>query len=121
MQIVFVQIVAFPAILIVWDQKPDYMPAAFAAVVGAHFLPFQWIYRTKLYGILGVVVATGPFVLVILFSEMALHYTGFFVGGVLLIGAFLVRLHARETWRSSMQAAQPGDAADGEAREMPSG
>ncbi len=111
LQINFVQIVAFPALLIVWDQKPEYLPAAFAAIVGAHFLPFQWIYRTRLYGILGVVVAAGPFLLVILFAEKALHYTGFLVGGALLIAAFLVRSHARETWLSSQRPA-PGGAAD---------
>ena len=104
LQINFVQVVAFPALLLIWDQKPDYMPAAFAAVVGAHFLPFQWIYRTKIYGILGVVVAVGPFVLVVLSEEKALHYTGFFVGGTLLVGAFLVRSHAKAIWLWPKQA-----------------
>lgn len=59
LQILFVQIVAFPAIMIVWDLAPNYVPVAFAAVVGAHFLPFQWVYRTRLYGVLGVAVAGG--------------------------------------------------------------
>ncbi len=104
LQINFVQVVAFPALLLIWDQKPDYMPAAFAAVAGAHFLPFQWIYRTKIYGILGVVVAVGPFVLVVLFEEKALHYTGFFVGGTLLVGAFFLRSHAKATWLASKQS-----------------
>jgi hypothetical protein len=116
LQIAFVQVVAFPALLIVWDQKPEYLPAAFAAVVGAHFLPFQWIYRTSLYGILGVVVAVGPFLLVVLFQEEALHYTGFFVGGVLLAGAFLARSHAKATWLSWKQTAHGTDAPDGAAR-----
>lgn len=60
LQIMFVQVVAFPAILLVWDDSPHYVPVAFAAIVGAHFLPFQWIYRTRLYVVLGVVVAVGP-------------------------------------------------------------
>ena len=51
LQLLFVQVVAFPAILIVWDQAPQYVPVAFAAVVGAHFLPFPWIYRTPVYGV----------------------------------------------------------------------
>jgi hypothetical protein len=105
LQILFVQIVAFPAILLVWDAAPQYVPVAFAAVVGAHFLPFQWIYRTSLYGFLGVVVAVGPFVLAVLAGQSAMHYTGFFVGGVLLIGAFIARSHAKATWLASKQAA----------------
>ena len=109
LQILFVQIVAFPAILLVWDATPPLMPVAFAAVVGAHFLPFQWIYRTRLYGVLSVVVAVGPFVLAVLFRERALHYTGFFVGVTLLVGAFAARSHARATWRDSGLAARQSE------------
>jgi len=101
LQILFVQIVAFPAILLVWEASPDFVPVALAAVVGAHFLPFQWVYCTKLYGILGVVVSVGPLVLAVLAGEQALHYTGFFVGAALLVGALVARAHARATWRAA--------------------
>jgi hypothetical protein len=106
LQILFVQVVAFPAILIVWEAAPQYVPVAFAAVVGAHFLPFQWVYRTRLFGFLGVIVAVGPFVLAVVFGGAAMHYTGFFVGVALLVGAFVARSHARATWFESGQAAQ---------------
>jgi hypothetical protein len=112
LQILFVQVVAFPAILLVWDAAPDYVPVAFAAVVGAHFLPFQWVYRTRLYGFLGVTVAVGPFVLAVLAGERAMHLAGFFVGAALLVGALIARSHARATWRGSPEAARRADAAD---------
>jgi hypothetical protein len=105
LQLLFVQIVAFPAVLLVWSVAPQYVPVAFAAVVGAHFLPYQWVYRTSLYGFLSVAVAVGPFVLAVLFGQSAMHYTGFFVGGVLLAGAFIARSHAKATWLASQQAA----------------
>ena len=98
LQVLFVQIVAFPAILLVWDAAPPFLPVAFAAVVGAHFLPFQWIYGTRLYGYLGVVVAVGPFVLALFVGKAVMHYTGFLVGAALLVGAFAARSHARATW-----------------------
>ena len=101
LQVFFVQIVAFPAILLVWDQTPEYVPVAFAAVVGAHFLPFDWIYQTTLYRILGIVVSVAPFVVLIFVREKVLHYTGFVVGAALLIGAFMARAHARATWHST--------------------
>lgn len=116
LQLLFVQIAAFPAIFLVWDATPHFMPVAFAAVVGAHFLPFQWVYRTRVYGVLALVVAVGPFVLAILFGQRVLHYTGFFVGGALLVGAFFVRSHAAATWIASGQAAQQQHAADGTSR-----
>ncbi|MBM4183240.1 MAG: hypothetical protein FJ207_03330 [Gemmatimonadetes bacterium] len=116
LHLLFVQIVAFPAILLVWDTTPALMPVAFAAVVGAHFLPFQWVYRTSVYGVLAVVVAVGPFILALLVGQRALHLTGLFVGCALLAGAFLVRSHANATWIASGQAAHPHQAGDGAAR-----
>jgi hypothetical protein len=67
-------------------------------VVGAHFLPFQWVYRTRLYGVLGVAVAGGSYLVAAVFGQRAIHYTGFFVGAVLLAGAAVARAHARATW-----------------------
>ena len=92
------------------------MPVAFAAVVGAHFLPFQWVYQTRIYGVLAIAVAVGPFVLAVLFDHRVLHYTGFFVGGTLLVGALFVRSHAATTWLESGQAARQQLAPDGGTR-----
>jgi hypothetical protein len=97
LQLFFVQIAAFPAILLVWNSTPQYLPVAFAALVGGHFLPYQWLYDTKIYGVLGVIVGVGPYVLAVLFGNRALHYTGFLVGAALLAGALAVRAHAART------------------------
>jgi hypothetical protein len=105
LQILFVQIVAFPAVMLVWSAAPAYVPVAFAGVVGAHFLPFQWIYQTRLYGILGVVVAVGPYLLAAVIGTRALHYTGFLVGASLAVGAYFARAHARSTWLASRDPA----------------
>jgi hypothetical protein len=99
LQVLFIQVLAFPAVALVWEASPEYLPVAFAAVVGAHFLPFEWIYRTALYRLLALVVAVGPYLLAVLVGERALHYTGFLVGPVLLVGAFFARAHAAATWR----------------------
>ncbi|MGQ0629291.1 MAG: DUF7010 family protein [Phycisphaerales bacterium] len=109
MQLLFLQILAFPAILLVWDASPHYLPVAFAAIVGAHFLPYQWMYRTPIFGVLAFLVALGPYVLAIIVREQALHWTGVLVGVIMLIGAAAVRQHARATWQrmQSSGAAQP--------------
>ena len=67
-------------------------------------------------GVLGGVVAVGPFVLAVIFGQKALHYTGFFVGGALSVGALAARSHARTTWIESGQGAYQGDAVDGASR-----
>jgi hypothetical protein len=101
LQLLFVQIVAFPVALLVWNLAPHFLPVAFAAVVGAHFLPYQWVYRTRIYGVLSIVIAAGPYVLAVLFGKASMHYTGFLVGPILLAGAFAVRRHADATRQSA--------------------
>ncbi len=60
LQLMFIQVIAFPAFLPFLSIDPGYFPVALAAVVGAHLLPFQWVYRTRIYGVLVVVIAIAP-------------------------------------------------------------
>lgn len=103
LQLLFLQILAFPAILLVWDASPHYMPVAFSAIVGAHFLPFQWVYRTSIFGILAFLVAILPYGLAIVMREQSLHWTGVLVGACMLVGSVATYRHARATWRRMQQ------------------
>lgn len=94
-QLLLIQAVAFPSYVLVLDLAPTLVPVVFAALVGAHFLPYQWLYKTPIYGVLAVLVAVGPYVLAIATGQDALHYTGFFVGTTLLLGSLAVRRHAQ--------------------------
>jgi hypothetical protein len=94
MQLLFIQPLAFPAYILVLFLEPSYVPAVFAAMVGAHFLPYQWLHKTRLYGVLGVLVSAGPWMLAVAFGLESRHYTGFFVGAVLLVGSFFAKAHA---------------------------
>ena len=105
LQIMFIQMVAFPAFLPFLSSDPGYFPVALAAVVGAHLLPFQWVYRTRIYGVLGVVIAIAPFLLAILLPDNVMHYTGFLVGAALLVGSFCARSHAAATWLEAEESA----------------
>lgn len=93
--LLFIQPVAFPVFLLVLSLSPAYVPTAFAVVVGAHFLPYQWLHKTKLYGVLAVVVSVGACAVAVLFGEAALHYTGFYVGACLLVASVFALMHAR--------------------------
>ncbi len=94
-QCAMVQTIALPAAILVMTLKPVYLPVAFAALVGAHFLPYAWIQRIPAYVPLSIVVGVGPYVLVLLFREAAFHYTSFFVGAVLLGFSLVIRAAAR--------------------------
>jgi hypothetical protein len=62
--------------------------------VGAHFLPYVWLQRTSIYGVLAAVVSLGPFVLSVIMRERAFPWVGILVGFTLIVAAFLVRSHA---------------------------
>ena len=70
-QVALSQIVALPAVILVFAFAPWAVPAALAAIGGGHFLPYSWIHRTPLYTALGLVVSIGSFVLTGLLREQA--------------------------------------------------
>ncbi len=94
-QLFLVQAVAFPAYILALDIAPAYTPVVFAALLGAHFLPYQWLHRTRVYGVLAVVVSVGAYVVAIVAGTLSVHYTGFFVGAALLVASVFVRAHAK--------------------------
>jgi hypothetical protein len=92
-QVASIQIVALPAVIYVYDFDPLIVPAALAAVAGAHFLPYTWLQGTPIYGALAVFTALAPWGLLIAFSrETAFHITGFVVGAGLVAAGLGVRL-----------------------------
>ena len=94
-QCAFVQTIALPAVILLMTFKPVFLPVAFAALVGAHFLPYAWIQRIPAYIPLAVIVGVGPYLLALVFREESFHYTSFFVGAVLLGFSFAIRAAAR--------------------------
>lgn len=94
-QCAMVQTIALPAAILVMTLKPAYLPVAFAALVGAHFLPYAWIQRTPAYIPLAVVVGVVPYGLALVFREQAFHYTSFVVGAALLGFSLVIRAAAK--------------------------
>jgi hypothetical protein len=83
--IAMTQGLSLPGSIIVLNLDPLYLPVAFAATNGGHFLPYMWLHRTRAYAVLAVVCALGPFaVLLVAGAATAFHATGFLVGGVML-------------------------------------
>lgn len=69
MQMMFVQLVALPAVIMLYPDHPELVPAAFAAVAGAHFLPYAWLHRTPVYIGLAVSLSLGCWLLAGLFAD----------------------------------------------------
>jgi hypothetical protein len=73
-----VQVVALPAMIVVYSLNPAYVPAVFAAIGGAHFLPYAWLHRTRLYIVLGLAISFGSLLLTMVLGEKAFPYVPLF-------------------------------------------
>jgi hypothetical protein len=95
-QVASIQIVALPAAIYVFELDPRLVPAAFAAVAGAHFLPYVWLQRTRIYGWLAGFMSLVPWALLMaLGRDAAFHVTGLVVGAALVVAGLGVRAVVR--------------------------
>jgi len=73
-QLAMVQIVALPAVIMMYTQNPALVPAVFAAIGGAHFLPYVWLHQTKIYLYLALGVALGSWAITLAGGEGAYRW-----------------------------------------------
>ena len=85
------QVVALPAVFIVHALDPTWVPAAFAAVAGGHFLPYAWVHRTRIYLFLGIAVALVPAGIRLFGGPSAAPYSLLAWSTLYLLGAILIR------------------------------
>jgi hypothetical protein len=90
-QTALVQIVALPAVILAYVFLPAYVPAVFAAIVGAHLLPYAWLHKSHLYIVLGLMISFVPYLLAMILRETSFHVIGFVVGGIAMVFAFLLK------------------------------
>lgn len=93
-QIAMTQVVALPAVILVYNLYPVAVPATLAAIGGGHFLPYAWLHRNPIYFVLGVVLSVGAFALQIIFKSEAFPYVLFFMSLLYWLIAPLVYRHA---------------------------
>jgi hypothetical protein len=97
-----VQIFFAPIVIMVAYHQPEWMPFVIGVLTGAHFLPYVWIYDTKIYlfqTITTVIVAS-----VIGFMEQSFHITPFALSIVYMITAILLIRKHRTMVRNKKEA-----------------
>jgi len=62
------QTVAIPAAVLTYVQSPTFVPAVFAAIVGAHFLPYAWLQQNRVYIGLSLGVSPGSWPIMAIFG-----------------------------------------------------
>lgn len=65
------QLLGWVTVAVLFAQAPVLVPFAVATLVGAHFLPFAWLYRSTPYAVLGTVSVVGIGVLQLLLGSAA--------------------------------------------------
>ena len=99
------QLLGLPAVFIAYSYHPAMVPAALAAIGAAHFVPYAWLHRTRLYIVLGVAVAVGSLAITMLLRREAFPWVLFYLGVVYWsIAPFLV-VHARRVTETATATA----------------
>lgn len=76
-QVAMSQLPAALAVVLVYGLEPYLVPAALAAVVGGHLLPYIWINKSRVYGVMAVTVAGIPFLMAVVLGRDSFYYVGF--------------------------------------------
>ena len=74
------QALALPFLIVFYNINPGQIPVVMAGLGGVHFLPYGWLHRTRVYIVLGIVVAIGSFGLVLWLQTAAYAYILLLVG-----------------------------------------
>ena len=57
------QMIYLLVVILVWLIKPEQMITAYAIVVGAHFLPYSWLYDSLTYKLVAILIPVSSFLL----------------------------------------------------------
>jgi hypothetical protein len=99
-----VQIFLAPIVIMVAYHQPEWMPFVIGVLTGAHFLPYVWIYDTKIYLFQTITTVIVASIIGIGFMDQAFHLTPFALSIVYLITAILLIRKHRTMVRNKKEA-----------------
>jgi hypothetical protein len=106
-QLAMSQILGLPAVLIVYAVAPWAVPGAFAAIAGAHFLPYAWLQRSQAYMWLAIAVSIGGWAITMTLQQDAFSWVLFYMAACYWTTAPVVYRRARALGRDDLTAAPP--------------
>lgn len=102
MQIAFTVPIGFVVVIAMLGGRSELFFPASMVIVGAHYLPFVFLYGMRLFAVLAAALtATG---VLLLFGRLAAPSTvgGWFTGALLVVFAFLLRASARSLEKTAL-------------------
>lgn len=92
----FAQLFYFPFLIFVLLVLPDYFIMAYAIITGAHFFPYAWLYRAKIYAITAGFISIGSFVLALNLANENMYYIPLFTAILLVITGISLVINLRK-------------------------
>ena len=84
------QILYFPFLVFILMKMPDYFVMGYAIITGAHFLPYAWFYKTKVYIFSAIVLAVGALIAGLYLPVENMFIIPFATSAVLFIVVFFL-------------------------------
>ena len=94
-QLAVSQMLGLPVWIVVYNLNPRILPMVLAGFAGAHFIPYAWLHRTKVYIYLGAAVAVGSFLLLLFIENGLFSITMIFIGVAYWLASLLLYRAAR--------------------------
>ncbi|OFX82810.1 MAG: hypothetical protein A2W99_14195 [Bacteroidetes bacterium GWF2_33_16] len=94
----FAQLFYFPFLIFALIKMPEYFVMVYVIITGAHFFPYAWFYKTKLYAIFAGLISVGALVLGLILSAQKMHLIPLFMSALLLILSILLYFDSRKKW-----------------------
>jgi hypothetical protein len=100
-QLALSQVLALPAAFLAYSYHPALVPAALAAIVGCHFLPYAWLQRTRAYAVLAVAVSIGAYALTMVLKRGAFSWVVLYMAALYVVFGAIVRARAARHVRAA--------------------
>lgn len=86
------QLFYFPFLILCLIKFPDYFILTYAIITGAHFFPYAWFYKEKVYGLFAGLISFGSLVLALSLDTSDIFYIPVYTATCLsIMGALLFR------------------------------
>lgn len=82
-------------VILVWLLRPEYLITAYAIVVGAHFLPYSWLYDSAEYRVVAIVIPVVTFALALMKLTVAIPVV-MIVADIAMIVLFLAKTKSKK-------------------------
>ncbi|MFF2446124.1 DUF7010 family protein [Neobacillus sp. NPDC058068] len=87
-----IQAFYIPVWVVIYLEKPELIPMAIGILASSHFLPYAWIYQSKIYLFLTILMALTAFIFGYVFIEQGFSLLPFLLAALYLLTALALKL-----------------------------